>query len=69
MGGGEITSGMWYTYYYIIGFVQDCGNSSVLAMDLAQSRVKPSIYRLFATTWLSYWTQVISYGIINIGQR
>ena len=30
--------------WYIDGLVQDCGNSSALAMELLQSCIKPSIY-------------------------
>ena len=32
---------------YIDGLVQDCSNSSALAMELLQSCTKPSIWNLF----------------------
>ena len=36
---------------YIHGLVQDCNNSSALAMELLQSCTKPLIYRSTSTTW------------------
>ena len=43
----EVSRDIWTqgfsAYYYINGLVQDCGNSSALALELPQSCTKPSI--------------------------
>ena len=48
--------------FYIDGLVQDCSNSSALAMELLQSCTKPSIYTLIA---LDERRNVISLSILN----
>ena len=43
---------MWNTIYeYIDGLVQDCSNSSVLAMELLQSCTKPSMHTFIYIEW------------------
>ena len=48
--------------FYIDGLVQDCSNSSALAMELLQSCTKPSIYTLIT---LDKRRNAISISILN----
>ena len=40
----NITNPGKYDVYDVTGFVQDCGNSSTLAMELLQSYAKPLVF-------------------------
>ena len=42
---------------YIDGLVQDCSNSSALAMELLQSYTKPSIWS--SLLHIIYWEQIV----------
>ena len=44
---------LYWTTHDINDLVQDCGNSSALALELLQSCTKPSIY---TTTVPKFWT-------------
>ena len=46
IGGPHVDSHGWYLTKNIGGLVQDCSNSSALAMELLQSCTEPSTYRL-----------------------
>ena len=53
----------WKIIPYFDGLVQDCSNSSELAMELLQSCTKPSIY-LFFYFFLTYFFSTWSWKII-----
>ena len=44
-----------FMYTYIDGLVQDCSNSSALAMELLQSCTKPSLYALSEAGYSQNW--------------
>ena len=46
------TNGWKKCYEYFNGLVQDCSNSSALAMELRQSCSKPSIYTWQSLSWI-----------------
>ena len=58
----------WYMhtsiYAYIDGLVQDCSNSSALAMELLQSCTKPSIYAIDVSDIHNGLHIIISFQII-----
>ena len=48
----------FYSIGYIDGLVQDCSNSSVLAMELLHSHAKPSTYPSKSRQYLLSWRRV-----------
>ena len=51
---------MFFTSKYIDGLVQDCSNSSALAMELLQSCTEPLIY------YLGFWMHSAYIEMIDI---
>ena len=51
--------GIFVDILYIDSLVQDCCNSSALAMELLQSCTKPSIWKIFGF-WKKSWSYVVS---------
>ena len=44
LGGNALFCHSYHVHVHVDGLVQDCGNSSALAMELLQSWIKPSMY-------------------------
>ena len=45
---------LWIEENYVDGLVQDCSNSSALALELLQSCTKPSMYSLCNSLCVTY---------------
>ena len=57
-----ITEQLWESVLfegYIDGLVQDCSNSSALAMELLQSCTKPSIYAFMIQMFCFYFIMFV----------
>ena len=72
---GNIWKGAWQSgscrHKYIDGLVvQDCSNSSALAMELLQSCTEPSIYSIHTISWEFFGTNThAGYYILQGGKR
>ena len=60
---GDVLVSSYQSIHHIDGLVQDCSNSSALAMELLQSFTKPSIWAVNFTVDVVLWTELCPHCI------